>query len=98
MDPISDTVLTFVNTLLTNPVTGPAIIGAVRSVTGYINYKWKQKTGEDFDKAAFGATLVKYEVAINAVALILPGDFKYVGAIVLVADILGSWGRKLLGK
>jgi len=41
---------------------------------------------------------LKYEVAINALATIIPADFKYIGAIVLVADVLGSVARKILGK
>jgi hypothetical protein len=95
---MEQTIIAFLQTLLENPVTGPAILGAVRSVTGYLQLKWKEGTGTDFDKKTFGATILKYEVAINALAAILPADFKYIGAVVLVADILGSFGRKLLGK
>jgi len=98
LDPIIETAQAFVTTLLENPAVGPLILAGVRSVTGYLQKKWKGTTGKDFDKKEVGATILKYEVAINALAVLLPVDFQYVGALVLVADILGSWGRKLLGK
>jgi hypothetical protein len=95
---MEQTIIELVKTLLENPVIGPAIMASIRAVTGYLQIRWKSATGTEFSKGEFGATLLKYEVAINAIAVILPADFKYISAVVLVADILGSWGRKLIEK
>lgn len=95
MDPIFETAKAFIETLIANPVVGPILIGAIRSATGYIQKKWKGQTGKDFDKKVFGATLIKYSIAINAIAMLLPANYKYLSALVLVADIIASWANKL---
>ena len=94
---MEQTIIAFVTTLLENPIVGPAIMGLIRSATGYLQLKWKGATGMTFSRGELGATLVKYEVAINALSYILPVDFKYVSALTLCADILGSFARKLKG-
>jgi len=95
---MEQTIIDLVTTLLENPIVGPAILGLVRSATGYLQLRWKGATGMTFSRGELGATLIKYEVAINALAPLLPVDFKYASAIVLVADILGSFSRKLIKK
>ena len=95
---MEQTIIAFVEALLENPIVGPAIVGAIRSATGYLQLKYKGATGMAFNRGELGATLLKYEVAINALSAILPMDFKYVSALTLVADILGSFSRKLIKK
>jgi len=95
---MEQTIIALLQTLLENPVTGPAIFSGLRTIEGWLNNKWMNATGESFDKRKLGATLVKYEVFINALAQILPAGYPYVGAIVLVVDILGSFAKKLLGE
>jgi len=95
---MEQTIIDLVRTILENPVVGPAVLSVVRSVTGYLQLKWKGATGKDFSKGELGATLVKYEVAMNALAAVLPADFVYIEALVVIADIVGSWGRKLIRK
>lgn len=83
-------------TVIENPVLGPALFATARTISGYLQAIWKDKTGKDFDKKEFAATLLKYEVAINAVVPLVPDKGKVcVGALVILADILGSWARKL---
>jgi len=98
MDPIVQTAIDFIEALLENPLVGPALMGAVRSATGYLQLKYKGATGMTFNRGELGATLIKYEVAINALSAVLPMDFKYVSALTLVADIIGSFSRKLIKK
>ena len=95
---MEQTIIVFIQTLLENPIVGPAIMGSVRAATGYLQLKWKGATGMTFSRGELGATLLKYEVAINALSAIMPVDFKYVSALTLIADIAGSFARKLLKK
>jgi len=95
---MEQTIIAFVETLLENPIVGPAIVSSIRAATGYLQLKWKGATGMAFSRGELGATLIKYEVAINALSALLPVDFKYASALVLVADILGSFSRKLIKK
>lgn len=99
MDPIFEAAQVFVTTLLENPVIGSLIYAGARTCTGYLQKKWKGTTGRDFSKKELAANVLKYEVAVNGLIPVLSMfgtvDVKYVGALVLIADILGSWGRKL---
>jgi len=103
MDPIVQTVIDFGTTLIENPVTGPAILSGVRAITGFLQLKWKGATGMEFSRKELGATLLKYEVGINAFSVALGAfgvnvDYKGIEALALVTDILGSFSRKLLKK
>jgi len=95
---MEQTIIDLVRTILENPVVGPAILSGVRAITGYLQLKWKGISGKEFSKGEVGATLLKYEVAMNALAAVLPADFVYIEALVVIADIVGSWGRKLLKR
>lgn len=94
-----DTAVELIKVLFANPVTGPLIVGSIRGVTGYLQAKYKEHTGKAFSKAEFGATLVKYGVAVNAVSAVLPPEYASVSSgLVLLADIVQSWARKLRKK
>jgi len=95
---MEQTVIDLIRTILENPVVGPAVLSGVRALTGYLQLKWKKLSGRPFSKGELGATLLKYEVGMNALAAIIPADFVYIEALVIVADIIGSWGRKLIKK
>ena len=97
-DPLLNTIYTFLVVLFENPIVGPVIIGSLRSITGWVYNRLTGQTADTFDPKLFGATILKYSVAVNAVGALLPTDAPYAGAIVLVADILASFSRKLTGK
>ena len=93
-DPIVATIVAFYQACMENPAARGFIWGLVRNVTGWIQKKWFDKTGEAYDPKILGATILKYEVAVNAVAVLLPVE--YSGPIVIIADIIWSAARKLL--
>ena len=77
-----------------NPAARGLIWGLIRNVTGWIQKRWYDKTGTSYDPKVLGATLLKYEVAVNAVAVLAPVE--YSGPIVIVADIIFSAAKKLV--
>lgn len=94
-DPLLTTLYTLLVTLFSNPIVGPIIVGALRSITGWAYNRLTGKTSDTFDPKIFGATMLKYTVAMNAIAALLPEGTPYSGAIVILADILSSWANKL---
>jgi len=87
--------------LMGNPISRAAIFGLIRNATGFIQSKWAEKTGKPYDVKILAGTIIKYEVAINAVEQLAPEvglPVGLVGPIVLVCDIIQSWARKILGK
>jgi len=83
-----------------NPYARAALYGLLRNVTGYIQKKAFGETSK-YDKKVFAATIVKYEVALNAAEQTLPLlglPVEAVGPAVLLIDIVQSWARKILGK
>jgi len=93
MDPIAETLYAFYQAAIANPVARGAVFGLIRSATGYIQNKWKAKTGTEFDPKALGTTIVKYEVAVNALSALMPAE--YAGPVVVIADIVFSAAKKL---
>lgn len=92
MDPIVETVLAFA----THPVVASALLGILRSSTGWIQKKYKEKTGQPYDPKVLGATILKYEIASNAlIALIPPEHAAKAYPVVLLADIIFSAAKKL---
>lgn len=98
MDPILETILTFVQTIMANPVAAGAIYGVIRNVTGYLQKKYKKETGLDYDPKLLGADILKYEVAINSIFATLPPETAgKVAPLVIIADIVFSAAKKLKG-
>jgi len=100
---LEQTIESLAITLLENPIIGPALVGAARSITGWLQYKLTGSKNGKFDQGSFARTLIKYEVAVNAVATLpmlfgISVDYKVVEGLTVLADVLGSWGHKLLGK
>lgn len=93
MDPITETLYAFYQATMANPIARGAVFGLIRSGTGYIQKRWKKEIGSEFDPKAIGTTIVKYEVAVNAVAALLPVE--YAGPLVILADIIFSAAKKL---
>jgi len=95
-DPIVDVVVAFAEAIMENPVSASLVTGAVRSVTGYLQYKLLGKN-TSFDKKIFAATLTRYVVAVNALTPIasLVGYGNLVPYLTLVVDIGFSAVRKL---
>jgi len=93
MDPIVQTFVAFAQAIMENPVSAAFVVGLTRNISGWIQKRWFEKTGEKYDPKILGATLLKYEVAVNAVSVFLPPE--YVAPIVLVADIVFSAARKM---
>ena len=93
MDPIAETLYAFYQAIVANPIARGALFGLVRSGTGYIQKKWKEKTGSEFYPKVLGTTIVKYEVAVNALAVLIPAE--YAGPVVVLADIIFSAAKKL---
>ena len=99
MDPIVQTVMAFAQAVMENPVASAFVVGLIRNATGYLQKTWKEKTGKDYDPKILGATILKYEVAVNAIIPLLPVEYAGVVApAVLVADIVFSAAKKLVGK
>lgn len=92
-DPIIETAIVFATALLESPVVGPIVVGAVRNITGYIQKKWFEKTGEPYDKKVLAGTMTKYLVAITALSVFIPPE--YASALVVVTDIGWSAVKKL---
>jgi len=98
IDPILQTAIAFVETLLENPVTAGIIMGTVRSITGWIQKKYVEKMGMPYDKKILGATILKYTVAITALTPILASfglDAKYINGLAILTDIGISFAKKL---
>jgi len=101
MDPIYELVETLVEAVAQNPFAIAALASVGRNVTGYIYRTLKTKGGVRYDKKQLVTTLVKYEAMIPAVSVLiglaLPPEQsgKVASALVVVADILGSFIRKL---
>jgi len=93
-DPIIATLLAFYQACMENPAARGFIWGLIRNATGWIQKKWYEKTKETYDPKVLGATILKYEVAVNTVAVLLPVE--YSGPIVIIADIVWSAARKLI--
>ena len=53
--------------IMENPVTRAAAFGLIRNITGFIQAKYAEKTGKAYDGKLLAGTIIKYEVAINAV-------------------------------
>jgi len=98
MDPILQTFMAFGEAIMENPATASLIMGAVRSITGYLYTIWVEKTGKPFDKKILAGTMTKYVVAINAAAQVLPlFDIppEVASGLVILTDIGFSAIRKL---
>ena len=98
MDPILQALVALGEATMENPATASLVMGAIRSVTGYAQMKWYEKTGTKFDKKILAATMTKYVVAINSAAQILPLfniDPRRASGRVILADIGFSALRKL---
>lgn len=97
-DPILQTLIAFGEAVMENPATASLVMGAVRSVTGYLYTIWVEKTGKPFDKRILAGTMTKYVVAINSAAQVLPlfnVDPQIASGLVILADIGFSAIRKL---
>jgi len=96
---MEETLVAFVKAIMENPVASAFLVSLVRNVTGYLQKKWKEKTGVEYDPKVLGATILKYEVAVNALIPLLPAEYAGVVApLVVVADIVFSAAKKLVGK
>ena len=87
--------------LMANPISRAAIFGLLRNVTGFIQVRYAEKTGQPYDAKLVASTIIKYEVALNAAEQTLPLLGIPVGAVgpaILIIDIVQSWARKILGK
>lgn len=92
-DPIVGTFVAFAQAVMENPVASSFVFGLIRSVSGWIQKRWYEKTGEPYDPKILGATILKYEVAVNAVSVLLPPEVA--APVVLVADIVFSAAKKM---
>ena len=93
---MEQTLVAFAQAVMGNPIASAFVISVVRGITGYLQKKWKNETGKDFDRKILGATILKYEVAVNTMFLLLPIEYASVIApIVLVADIVFSAAKKM---
>jgi len=92
MDPLMELATTLLDAVRQNPFATAFLASIARNLTGFL---WKKAKGESisYNKKEFAATLVKLEVAIPAVAVFLPTE--QAAAVVVIADILGSWANKL---
>jgi hypothetical protein len=96
MDPILETIWTFVQTIMSNPVAAGAIYGVIRNLTGFLQKKYKEGTGQDYDPKVLGADILKYEVAVNSIFASLPPETAgKVAPLVMIADIVFSAAKKL---
>lgn len=96
-----ESVIALAETIWQNPYARAAIYGLLRNVTGYLQVKWYEQTGEPYDAKIVASTIVKYEVALNAAEQTLPLlglPVEAVGPAIIIIDIVQSWARKLLGK
>lgn len=92
MDPIMELATTLVEAVSENPFAAAFLASLARNVTGYLQNKLK--LGSRYNKSQIATTLLKFEVAIPALSVFLPVE--YAAAGVVLADILGSWARKLV--
>lgn len=92
-DPIIETAVAFATSILESPVVGPIVVGAVRSITGWLQKKYIEKTGNPYDKMVLAGTMSKYLVAISALSVFVPPE--YASALTLVVDIGWSAVKKL---
>lgn len=86
--------------IMANPYSRAAVFGLVRNITGYLQNKYFGQTGKPYDRKVLAATIIKYEVAINAAEQTLPLlglPVEAVGPAIVIIDILQSWARKILG-
>lgn len=98
MDPILETIWAFVQTIMANPIAAGAIYGVIRNITGYLQKKYKEKTGQEYDPKVLGADILKYEVAVNSIFATLPPDTAgKIAPLVMIADIVFSAAKKLKG-
>lgn len=96
MDPMYQTIKAFYEAVVENPVVAGALLGVLRNVSGWIQKKYFEKGGQPYDPKVLGTTIIKYEVAINAlIALVPPEHSSKVYPLVLLTDIIISAGRKL---
>lgn len=95
-EPLADVFIAFAQAIMQNPVTASLVVGVVRTATGYLQSKYKDKTNKDFDKKEFAATLTKYLIAVNALTPLVPTEYQYaVPYVTLITDIAWSTVRKL---
>ena len=96
MDPILQTIVAFGEAIMANPVSASFLTGLTRNVSGFLQSKYYEKTKAPYDPAVLGTTILKYEIATNALFAIVPLEYQSkIAPVVLVADIIFSAARKL---
>jgi len=93
MDPVMELATTLVEAVSENPFAIAFLTSLARNVTGYLWNKLTYKSIK-YDKSELAKTLVKFEVVIPALSVFLPVEYAAAGAV--LADIVGSWAKKLI--
>ena len=95
MDLIVQTIVAVAQAIMENPVSAAFVASLIRNASGWIQKRLMGETypGEKYDPKILGATILKYEIAVNAISTVLP--VTYATPIVLIADIVFSAAKKM---